>query len=301
MSSSRDYTPPPTGSLKWIAERGSAPKGARVPRAAERRRAGMVLGAAAGLVYGAASHAINLYLLPGVPLYLPPLGPAGNTLLLGLAGGLIGLAAAWPGASLNGAMAGCLAGIAALEARAWLTGVGTPLLRQMLSARALFVPIAAAVAMAVMVPFGLLLRWAVDEAVERLDTPGWAWARLRAVQGLLLLALGLGLWAYYPADVRVALRQMDGMLARAVTAVDDSQLPAPLRGAAVPGFVGSATPEYRLAWGEVSEGGEPLGVTGGDTPSLSTSQITLTARFANGYQVVCVYANVEYEPRCRGR
>jgi hypothetical protein len=119
------------------------------------------------------------------------------------------------------------------------------------------------------------------------------------VQGLLLLALGLGLWAYYPADVRAALRQMDAMLARAVTAVDDSQLPAALRSAAVPGFIGSAAPGYRLAWGEVSDGDEPLTTSGGDTPSLGTSQITLTARFANGYQVVCVYARVEYEPRCR--
>ena len=39
---------------------------------------GLALGALLGLVYGLTSQTINRIILPGIPLYQPPLGPAGN-------------------------------------------------------------------------------------------------------------------------------------------------------------------------------------------------------------------------------
>ncbi len=72
---------------------------------ATRRVFGLALGALLGLVYGLTSQTINRIILPGIPLYQPPLGPAGNTLLIALLGALLGMVAAWPTGSIAGTFA----------------------------------------------------------------------------------------------------------------------------------------------------------------------------------------------------
>lgn len=63
-----------------------------------RRLMGVVLGGASGLV----SQWINRVYLPGAPLYQPPFGPAGNSLLFALGGALLGQICAWPTGGVQG-------------------------------------------------------------------------------------------------------------------------------------------------------------------------------------------------------
>ena len=72
---------------------------------ATRRVFGLALGPLLGLVYGLTSQTINRIILPGIPMYQPPLGPAGNTLLIALPGAMLGLVAAWPPGSIRGTFA----------------------------------------------------------------------------------------------------------------------------------------------------------------------------------------------------
>ena len=67
-----------------------------------RRLTGLLFGAALGLMFGLTSQLTNRILLPGIPLYQPPLGPLGNILAMLLAGALLGAICAWPESSING-------------------------------------------------------------------------------------------------------------------------------------------------------------------------------------------------------
>ena len=49
-----------------------------------RRCAGLILGALIGLAFGSVSQGVNSLFLPGIPLYQPPFGPIGNSLLASL-------------------------------------------------------------------------------------------------------------------------------------------------------------------------------------------------------------------------
>ena len=67
-----------------------------------RRLTGLLFGAGLGLMFGVTSQLTNRILLPGIPLYQPPLGPLGNILASVLAGALLGVLCAWPQSSING-------------------------------------------------------------------------------------------------------------------------------------------------------------------------------------------------------
>ena len=67
-----------------------------------RRLTGLLFGAGLGLMFGLTSQLTNRILLPGIPLYQPPLGPLGNILASLLAGALLGVICAWPESSING-------------------------------------------------------------------------------------------------------------------------------------------------------------------------------------------------------
>jgi hypothetical protein len=71
-----------------------------------RRAAGLLLGAMFGFAYTLVSQLINRVALPGLPLYQPPLGPAGNIVLALLAGAGLGLLCAWPASAAKGILLG---------------------------------------------------------------------------------------------------------------------------------------------------------------------------------------------------
>ena len=57
----------------------------------KRRRDGLILGLATGLVFGLVSQGINYLFVGGISFYQPPFGPLINTLIWIAVGGLVGI------------------------------------------------------------------------------------------------------------------------------------------------------------------------------------------------------------------
>ena len=73
---------------------------------AHRRGAGLILGFALGLVYGAVSQLINLFFLPDISFYQPPLGAWGNIALWIVFASVLGLVTAWVTETIAGVLWG---------------------------------------------------------------------------------------------------------------------------------------------------------------------------------------------------
>ena len=75
-----------------------------------RRRTGLIIGLVLGTGYALTVNVINRLALPGIPLYTPPPGPFGLTVITALMFGVLGLLAAWTEESLPGVLLSGLAG-----------------------------------------------------------------------------------------------------------------------------------------------------------------------------------------------
>lgn len=262
------------------------------PNAAGVRLSGLALGALAGLAYGLLSQTINEMLLPGIPLAHYPFGALGNCALAAVIGALVGVVCAWPAGSINGALAGALTMTVALEAR----GVIINNLGIAQIARLDFAAVTlagAAVLLFFTIPVALLLRWAIDSQFES-RRPALSWPRLRGPLALAALACGAGALAYYPADTRLALRDMNTLIQRGLKAATVSALPEPLRNEnKVIDFMLSASPRYTL---EESE--DPVLRRGLGWLSRANSVIVV-ARFEGGWTLVCLHERSGAAPECR--
>jgi len=257
-----------------------------------RRWAGLILGALIGLAFGSVSQGVNPLLLPGIPLYQPPFGPIGNSLLALLTGALLGLICAWvepsiPGILLSAGTGAALALIVAMNIGRTplfvlpVTAIGVTFL--WLPFTGMFFP--------VMALFRTTINKLTDSRNERLTLPARGW------QPLLLMigagALGSTLILTLPAQTVMAHHQQ--MLTEGLAAPSTDELPAPLRGKDVADFLTNASQNYQLAWENKN-----LTVYAIPRPAGPEHEISaVIARFDNGWNVVCLYPNPQAEPRCR--
>ena len=124
-----------------------------------RRTAGALICMLFGFGYALVSQLINRLALPGIPLYQPPLGPAGNILLGILAGAGLGLLCAWPASFVGGVLLG--------GAAAALAVFGFTLLRMGSGASSTVVGLVLSAPMAWVSVLGMaVVRWLVDRQVE---------------------------------------------------------------------------------------------------------------------------------------
>ena len=262
------------------------------PNAGTARLSGLALGALAGLAYGLLSQTINEFLLPGIPLAHYPFGPFGNGALAIGVGALIGIVCGWPQGSINGALAGALAMTVALEAR----GVIINNLGIVQIARLDFAAVTlagAAVVFFFALPVALLLRWAIDSQFESRRS-ALSWARVQGPLALAALACGAGALAHYPADTRLALRNMNDLIQQGLKAATVATLPGPLRNEnRVIDFMLGASPRYAL---EESE--DPVLRRGLGWLSRVNSVIVV-ARFEGGWTLVCLHEPRGAAPECR--
>ena len=264
------------------------------PDPAHRRWSGLALGVALGLVYGATTQLINRVFLPGVPLYQPPLGPLGNSALFAAGGALLGLICAWPAGGVQGAFLA-----SAISALALVVG-------SFVSARpssGLFVA-AAVTGIFLMLPFwGLLvpflaaLRWGVNRIEEARRDRLPLYRRLPAPLLLMLAAALAGALVLYHADVRGALARMAELLEAGQQASSATTLPAPLQSPGVGDFLahGQKT-SYSLApeAARVERFRIPRPARNFDSHQF------VVARFANGWNLVCVFITPDEPPLCQG-
>ena len=257
-----------------------------------RRWAGLILGALIGLAFGSVSQAVNLLFLPGIPLYQPPFGPVGNLLLALLIGALLGLICTWVEPSVPGIL--WAAGVAAaLLVFAALFGSGTPLLTLPTSTIAiifLWVPFTGML-FPLMALFRIAINRLTDTRNENLLLPSRWWLPL-----LLVLGAGAVGWTLvYSVPARTLMTRNQQLLTQGLAAASVDELPAPLRGKEMDDFLARASSNYQLAWENKN-----LTVYAIPRPAGPEYEISVViTRFDNGWNVVCLYPNVQSEPRCR--
>jgi hypothetical protein len=259
------------------------------PVTVHRRITGIILGALLGLVYGLVSQMINRIALPGVPLYQPPLGPVGNSLLSALVGGGLGLLVTIPASGALGIALASAASAAAIMINSLIRldgelSAGTQVVVGVL----LSVPLSWFT-----VPVIALLRWAVDRQVEqhvRAEPPA---ARWRVPLALVLVMAFVAAFDLYDTSAQNQLRHMHGTLELGLAA-GAADLPAPLRGPLVRDFPGGRDLDYTLEWTR-----QDLERFIQLRPAANYDQhAAVIARFDGGYRLVCLYPTPRSGPNC---
>jgi hypothetical protein len=252
-----------------------------------RRAAGAIIGMLFGFVYAAVSQLVNRLALPGIPLYQPPLGPAGNILLGLVAGAGLGLLCAWPaspakGVSLGGAAAAI--GIFIFTLLRMGTGAATTLVSLLFS-----MPMAW-----VSVLILAVVRWLVDRQVEARREAAPLSRRLRLPLILVGVMGLLALFALRDVDARLELQRMNALVQAGLRAGDAAALPPPLRAPAVVGFPAGPRSKYTLEWTNVE-----LDRFIELRPAANYDrQAAVIARFADGRLLACIYSAPKAEPSC---
>ena len=251
-----------------------------------RRAAGLLLGAMFGFGYALVAQLINRLALPGIPLYQPPLGPVGNTLLGLLAGAGLGLLCAWPASPAKGILLG--------GAAAALAVFGFTLLRMGAGAASTLVGLILSAPMAWVGVLGMaVVRWLVDRQVEARRESAPLLRRLRLpliLTGVVALA---AVFVLYSADARLELRRTHDMIQAGLAARDNAALPAPLQAPSVMNFPAGRSP-YTLEWTNVE-----LDRFIELRPAASyDQQAAVITRFKNGLMLVCIYTGPKATPSC---
>jgi hypothetical protein len=257
-----------------------------------RRLAGLLFGAGLGLMFGLTSQLINRILLPGVPLYQPPLGPLGNILASLLTGALLGALCAWPQSSINGTfIASAFAAAVILVGNAVLAEPGrSPLGTRLITSIVLILPFWALLAILI-----AALRWGVNKLVDAHADHLPIRARI-AVPAVLLLIVGLvGAMSTYRGEARALLAQTHALLRAGQAATSVEELPAPLRVPAAGPFLAAGRVPYALSWQR--QGIEKFRIA---RPIENfDNHSAVVARFKNDWNLVCVYITPERPPLCQ--
>lgn len=257
-----------------------------------RRRAGIILGAILGLVFGVLSQGVNHILLPGIALYQPPFGPIGNILLAVGVGASLGLLCAWMESSVPSVLYAAAVGAILMLAAAFFTG-STPLMAVPVSTIGfifLFVPFTG-----MLIPVVGLVRTTInkltDSRLEKQPLAARWWLAL-----LVIAATGAIGWSLiYSTSARTVLTHNHQMLQQGLTASSMAMMPPPLTGPEMEDFSSHASQKYTLAWDDKRINAYAIPRTAAPEYLMSV----VIARFDNGWNVVCLYPTADSQPRCR--
>jgi hypothetical protein len=257
-----------------------------------RRLTGLLFGAGLGLMFGLTSQLINRILLPGVPLYQPPLGPLGNILASLLTGALLGALCAWPQSSINGTfIASAFAAAVILVGNAVLAEPGRSTLgMRLITSIVLILPFWALLAILI-----AALRWGVNKLVDAHADHLPLRARVTVPAVLLLVVALIGVLPTYRGETRTLLAHTHALLREGQAAASVEALPAPLRVPAVGAFLEAGRVPYALSWQQ--QGIEKYRIA---RPIENfDSHSVVVARFKNDWNLVCLYITPERPPLCQ--
>jgi hypothetical protein len=265
-----------------------------------RRLAGLWVGALLGLVYGLVTQLLNRMMLPGVPLYQPPFGAAGNILLTTTAGAFLGILAAWPLSSAAGTAiasavsafvvvgSGFISAPKSFAAGGAATGVST--WGVALVSALLFLPF-----WALLVPLIAALRWGVNRQEEAHRDRLPVRARLGSLLILVLLVALAGTLYLYRPERRAVIANANAML-RAAQGAAAEAWPVGLQKPDVGALAAHIQQPYELEWQQ--QGIERYRIP---RPARNfDSHSAIIARFADGWSLVCIYIAEDEPPICRG-
>jgi hypothetical protein len=263
-----------------------------LPEFAHRRLFGLFFGGLVGFTYSLATQGINHLMIPGVPLYHPPLGFWGNLLAATGFCSILGVLTAWPRQTYWGVLWSSLLGALVLitislmnenQGQDWWVQFGSLVL--------LFMPVTGACAI-----LTLLFRWVVNREMDaRWDGARWSRKRITVPAIMLLLTAFTGFFFLYPPAGRTVTVRMNEMILEGQKAISQDAIPAPFRSKEVTRFAEMSHSGYELEWD--SDPNNRYRVARRLTDPYNPT--TVVARFDNGWMLVCVFSNEVEAPSCR--
>ena len=168
----------------------------------KRRRTGLILGIACGLIFGVSYCYLNaiFQLFVMIKGSLDFLEIILRIVIFTVVGSVVGLAAAWPTNWIIGILVGVIILVLALEARAFTTPESMPVLANMIINGIKYADISggllaiAAIGMKLLycLPIPFLLRWVTDHQIEKQTHPLLSWKNLRVPFALVVVAGAAG-------------------------------------------------------------------------------------------------------------
>lgn len=253
-----------------------------------RRALGFLVGAAFGLIYSWVAQYSNIWALPGIPLYEPPVGRAETVALTALGMGLLGLTTVWNQESPWGVIAAALMGVVFNSSLAYVNSGETQFLKSVIVFVFTFLP-----RVVFFLPLGLYFRWLTGMLEEAALQPRGRLRRLAAA-ALTLTALAVigGRFSLLPEEGRLSLQKTHDLLTASMSIEKRSDLPPELQ--TVDGFVELAEGPYTLEW---SSDADRLPVTRPPV-SLDTLESLVLVRFENGFVFGCLFTPPAYKAAC---
>lgn len=255
-----------------------------------RRWTGLVLGGLLGLTYGIVAQFINRVAMPAVPLYQPPYGAVGNSALYALGGGILGMICAWPLGSVQGTFLASAVSAAIIVIGSFIEA---GLSETVLAAVAVTGIFLALPFWGMLVPILGALRWGVN-GLEEAHRDRLPWSARLLKPALLIVGVGLvGALNLYRSDARILLIKTNALLQQAQAG---EELPGPLRDMADNGFQARGAGQFQLSWEHRDIERYRIARPGRNLDDHSV----VVARFADGWNLVCLYVALDEPPLCRG-
>lgn len=253
-----------------------------------RRIVGFSYAAVLGFVYIFIAQFANVWSMPEIPLYEPPIGRLETTIYGSIIMGLLGLLIVWDQESFWGLIIASLVGVAVTSVQAYVNSFETGVLKSLIVFVFTFLP-----RVVLFLPLGVLFRWLVSQLEDVLM--GFQ-GRLRdivlaAIITIALVVVGARM-SIYPPEVQRALREANELLLTSQSITDRDALPASLQ--LTEGFIELAKGPYTLQY---SDDPDRLPVTR-PRVSLDVIEPLIVYRFENGYMFGCVFTPPVYVANC---
>lgn len=253
-----------------------------------RRILGFSFAAALGFVYLLISQFVNVWNLPDIPLYEPPIGRLETTVYGAVIMGLLGLLIVWDQESFWGLLISSLAGVVVTSFQAYINSYETGVLKSIIVFAFTFLP-----RVVFFLPLGVLFRWLVSQTEDALI--GFR-GRLRDLVIAAALTIGMIIlgarMSLYPTEAQRALQEANNLLLSSQSITERDALPVSLQ--LTDGFIELAKGPYTL---EYTDDPDRLPVTR-PRVSLDVLEPLIIYRFENGYIFGCVFTPPAYVANC---
>lgn len=255
----------------------------------KRRIYGFIVGIAFGLPYSYISQFINVWMLPGVPLFELPIGRVTTTILAALALGALGVIVAWDEESFWGLIGGSLFLVVLGSAQAYINSGGSQAVTSFFLFLFTFLP-----RLIIYLPLAFLFRWALNNLDN--SVPGYPRGLRRPLKVIIVLltfAVIGGRFSILAPEARQALQDGNALVLEGMSARDSgSELPEPLQ--VVDGFSTFAKGSYTLEW---SSDVDSLPVTR-PMADFGVTESLILVHFENDYLFGCAFTPPSRVPKC---
>ena len=255
----------------------------------KRRVIGFIVGLAFGAPYAWISQFINVWMLPGIPLFELPLGRMTMVVLTSLTMGILGMIVAWEEESFWGLLGGSFFIVLLSSMQAFIDAGSSQGVTSFFLFLFTFLP-----RLIIYLPLSLMFRWAVNRFDH--NTPGVSRGigrPLLSLLALVILAVFAGRLSLLTVDARQSLQDANALVLQGMAAAENgTDLPEAL--VPVDGFSAHARGAYTLEW---SNDVDRLPVTR-PVAGAGVTESLIIFRFRNTYQFGCAFTPPSHIPKC---